>query len=75
MSGKLSERRRRMEEEQAEDYAAAIRHSGWITPGWTALNEQIIEEFGRAGLLRIKRRAWEIVEGGYLAANEGVASE
>ena len=62
MSRKLSERRLRFEEEQAVDYAAAIRNSGWITPSWKALNEQIIEEYGLAGLERIKRRAWQIIE-------------
>jgi hypothetical protein len=62
MTTKLSERRQRAEENEAEDYADVIRNVDWIRPDWTALNERIIDEFGRAGLLRIKRRAWQIVE-------------
>jgi hypothetical protein len=62
MSGTLSPRRRKAEEEQAEDYAAAIRAEAWIKPDWRALNARIIDEFGHGGLLRIKRRAWRIIE-------------
>ena len=58
-----AKRRQLSEEEAAEDYAAVIRAASWISPDWTALNERIIEEFGRGGLLRIKRRAWQIIEG------------
>jgi hypothetical protein len=61
MNGKLSQRRQKAEAEQAEDYAMSIRSEGWIKPDWRALNERIIDEFGLAGLLRIKRAAWRIV--------------
>ena len=58
---RLSAPRRLAEEAQAQDYAWAIQNSGWATPDWGALNEQIIKEFGMAGLNRIKRRAWKII--------------
>lgn len=59
---KLSERRQKAEAEAADDYAQAILNQGWIKPDWHSLNARIIDEFGRAGLLRIKRAAWQIVE-------------
>jgi hypothetical protein len=63
MSG-LSQKRRKAEAEQAEDYAWAIRNAGMVKPDWKALNARIIDEFGLAGLMRIKRAAWKAVEGG-----------
>jgi len=56
-------RRKQAEEEEAQDYAWAIRNSQHIQPDWSAKNGDIIDRFSRAGLLRIKRRAWQIVEG------------
>ena len=70
MTGRLSERRRQSEENEAEDYAAVIRDVDWIRPDWTALNARIIDEFGQPGLLRIKRRAWQIIEGNARAERE-----
>jgi hypothetical protein len=58
----LSQRRQKAEAEQAEDYAQTIRGEGWIKPDWRALNARIIDEFGHAGLLRIKRAAWRLIE-------------
>jgi hypothetical protein len=63
MTGRLSQRRRMSEAEQAEDYAQIIRSADWIQPDWQALNARIIDEFGLAGLARIKRRAWRMIEG------------
>jgi hypothetical protein len=62
MTGKLSKRRQQAESEKAEDYAYAIRGEAWIKPDWRALNASIIDEFGHAGLLRIKRMAWRLIE-------------
>jgi hypothetical protein len=63
MSGTLSKRRQKAETEAAEDYAQVIRGEAWIQPDWRALNARIIDEFGHAGLLRIKRAAWKLIEG------------
>ena len=61
MTGKLSARRLRAEEEQAEDYAACIRNP-YFNGDWKAYNAILIDEYGLAGLQRIKRRAWQIIE-------------
>jgi hypothetical protein len=53
-------RRQRLEEEEAQDYAAAIRDG--IRHDWSALNADIIDRFSLTALQRIKRRAWQIVE-------------
>jgi hypothetical protein len=63
MTGRLSQRRLKSEAQQAEDYAQILRSADWIKPDWRALNARIIDEFGLAGLSRIKRAAWQIVEG------------
>lgn len=62
MTGRLSAHRQRAEAAKAEDYAWAIRNEGQIRPDWKALNATIIDEFGHAGLLRIKRLAWRMIE-------------
>ena len=53
-------RRQRQEEEEAEDYAAAILDG--MRHDWSALNADIIDRFSLTALHRIKRRAWQIVE-------------
>lgn len=50
------------EEQEAQDYAWAIQNAGMIRPDWSAKNADIIDRFSRTALLRIKRRAWQIVE-------------
>ncbi len=64
MSGKLSAHRQRAEEEAAEDYAWSIRNADQIKPDWNSRNEILIEEFGLGGLVRIKRRAWQLLQAG-----------
>ncbi len=57
-----TERRRSLEEQEAQDYAWAIQNAGMIHPDWSAKNADIIDRFSRSALLRIKVRAWRIVE-------------
>ena len=54
-------RRRQAEEDEAEDYAAAIRDG--LRHDWSALNADIIDRYSVTALIRIKRRAWQIVQG------------
>ena len=56
--------RAELEEDEAQDYAEAILMADMIRPDWAAKNAEIIERWSRAALLRIKRRAWQIVESG-----------
>ena len=53
--------RAEQEEAEARRYAELIRgpHRG----DWPAINADIIARFSRTALIRIKRRAWQIVEG------------
>lgn len=60
----LSQKRQKAEAEAAEDYAQVIRGRGYIQPDWKALNARIEDEFGLAGLRRIKQAAWKLLEGG-----------
>lgn len=48
------------EEQEAEDYAAAILDG--LRHDWSALNHDIIDRFSLSALIRIKRRAWRLVE-------------
>jgi hypothetical protein len=57
-----TQRRKRAEEEEAEDYAWAILNSHHIKPDWAAKNADIIDRYSLTALLRIKRRAWQIIE-------------
>ena len=62
--------RRKQEQEAARRYAKDILRSDAILTGlgqhvnWPLLNAEIIGIFGEAGLLRIKTRAWKIIESG-----------
>jgi hypothetical protein len=56
----MSEERKRAEEDEAQRYADAIM-DGW-RHDWQARNKVIIDRYSRTALLRIKRRAWAIVE-------------
>lgn len=58
------QQRQQREEEEAQDYAEAIWSADMIRPDWTAKNADIIDRFSLTALLRIKRRAWQIVERG-----------
>lgn len=60
MFGEFAAKRRQMEEAEAAKYAELIRTVG---VDWTAVNADIVRRFSRTALLRIKRRAWAIVEG------------
>lgn len=53
--------RKRVEAEEAEDYAAALRDG--LRHDWAALNADIIDRLSLTALIRIKRRAWQIVGG------------
>lgn len=52
--------RLRREEEAAEDYAWSIRN--WPNRSWPDYNALLIEEHGMAGFMRIKRRAWQLLQ-------------
>ena len=56
-----AERRKRAEEDEAQEYAARIRNPHY-NGDWRAYNEDIIDRFSVTALHRIKRRAWQIVE-------------
>lgn len=48
-------------EEEARQYAWLIREPN-LNPTWRLINEDLIERYSRTGLLRIKTRAWQIVQ-------------
>lgn len=55
--------RRDLEELEAQDYAACILDEPLgIRHDWPARNADIIDRLSLAALMRIKRRAWQIVE-------------
>ena len=55
--------RAEIEEEEAQDYAWAIQNAGMVRPDWGAKNADIMARLSRTALLRIKARAWRIIEG------------
>lgn len=57
-----TKRKAEAEAAEAEDYAQALLNAQWVRPDWAALNARIVDEFGLAGLRRIKRAAWKRVE-------------
>jgi hypothetical protein len=57
----LSPSRQQLEEAEAKRYAALIRSPGDCL--WSEVNAGIIRLYSVAALKRIKRRAWQIVEG------------
>ncbi len=59
---RLSKKCAAAEEQEAWDYAAAIRWEPWQKPDWKAKNADIAARFSWAALLRIKHRAWRIIE-------------
>jgi hypothetical protein len=61
-TARLSTKRAAIEEEEAQDYAWAIQNAGMIRPDWHAKNADIIDRLSMAALLRIKKRAWQIIE-------------
>ena len=46
-------------------YAMAIKskHEGADDPDWEAINKAILARWSMSGLERIKKRAWDILEG------------
>ncbi len=61
-AGRRGGDRRAAEEAEAQSYAEAI-YNGWPVE-WAQWNQRIIDRWSKAALLRIKRRAWDIVERG-----------
>jgi hypothetical protein len=63
MTGPTAPERQAAEEQAAQDYADLILN---VVPGrlvdWNAINRAIIDRWSMSALLRIKRRAWAIVE-------------
>lgn len=49
----------------ALSYAMAIKSEaqGADEPDWPAINQAVIARWSRAGLIRVKNRAWRILEG------------
>jgi hypothetical protein len=56
--------RRAAEDQAAREYADRIRRdAGGSLLDWTAYNRAIIARWSLSALLRVKARAWRIVEG------------
>lgn len=59
----LSPKRAGQEESEAREYAVLIR-TGMTNTKWGELNRAIIERWSASALMRVKRRAWALVESG-----------